>query len=109
LAGSSDILLLDEPFSALDYLTRIHLRQEVARILHERPRTVVLVTHDIEEAAQLADRVIVLGDRPAQVRYELSIETARPRGPTHPDVVRAVHNILTVLNVESDSGEYVSA
>jgi NitT/TauT family transport system ATP-binding protein len=109
LAGSSDILLLDEPFSALDYLTRIHLRQEVARILHERPRTVVLVTHDIEEAAQLADRVIVLGDRPAQVRYELSIETARPRGPTHPDVVRAVHDILTVLNVESDSGEYVSA
>ena len=52
LAGSSDILLLDEPFSALDYLTRIHLRQEIARILHERPRTVVLVTHDIEEAAQ---------------------------------------------------------
>ena len=109
LAGSSDILLLDEPFSALDYLTRIHLRQEVARILHERPRTVVLVTHDIEEAAQLADRVIVLGYRPAQVRYELSIKTARPRGPTHPDVVRAVHDILTVLNVESDSGEYVSA
>jgi NitT/TauT family transport system ATP-binding protein len=109
LAGSSDILLLDEPFSALDYLTRIHLRQEVARILHERPRTVVLVTHDIEEAAQLADRVIVLGDRPAQVRHELSIRAARPRGPTHPEVVRAVHNILTVLNVESDSGEYVSA
>jgi NitT/TauT family transport system ATP-binding protein len=109
LAGSSDILLLDEPFSGLDYLTRIHLRQEVARILHERPRTVVLVTHDIEEAAQLADRVIVLGDRPAQVRYELSIQTARPRGPTHPDVVKAVHEILTILNVESDSGEYVSA
>jgi NitT/TauT family transport system ATP-binding protein len=109
LAGSSDILLLDEPFSALDYLTRIHLRQEVSRILHERPRTVVLVTHDIEEAAQLADRVIVLGDRPAQIRYELSIKTARPRGPTHPDVVRAVHDILNVLNVESDSGEYVSA
>ncbi len=109
LAGSSDVLLLDEPFSALDYLTRIHLRQEVSRILHERPRTVVLVTHDIEEAAQLADRVIVLGDRPAQIRFELSIRTARPRGPTHPDVVRAVHDILTVLNVESDSGEYVSA
>jgi len=109
LAGASDILLLDEPFSALDYLTRIHLRQEVARILHERPRTVVLVTHDIEEAAQLADRVIVLGDRPAQIRYELTIKTARPRGPTHPDVVKAVHDILTVLNVESDSGEYVSA
>jgi NitT/TauT family transport system ATP-binding protein len=108
LAGSSDILLLDEPFSALDYLTRLHLRQEVARILEGRPRTVVLVTHDIEEAAQLADRIIVLGERPAQIRYELSIEAARPRGPTHPEVVRAVHQILTVLNVESDSGEYAA-
>jgi ABC-type nitrate/sulfonate/bicarbonate transport system ATPase subunit len=62
LAGSSDTLLLDEPFSSLDYLTRLRMRQEVARILRERPRTVVLVTHDIEEAAQLADRVIVQGN-----------------------------------------------
>ena len=106
LAGSSDILLLDEPFSALDYLTRLRMRQEVARILHERPRTVVLVTHDIEEAAQLADRVIVLGERPAQVRYELSLATPRPRDPTHPEVVKAVHQVLTKLNLESDTREY---
>lgn len=109
LAGSSDILLLDEPFSALDYLTRLRMRQEVARILRERPRTVVLVTHDIEEAAQLADRVIVLGDRPAQIRCELSIATPRPRDATHPEVVRAMHRILTELDVESDSGEYAIA
>lgn len=106
LAGSSDILLLDEPFSALDYLTRLRMRQEVARILHERPRTVVLVTHDIEEAAQLADRVIVLGERPAQVRYELSLATPRPRDPTHREVVKAVHQVLTKLNLESDTREY---
>lgn len=109
LAGSSDILLLDEPFSALDYLTRLRMRQEVARILHERPRTVVLVTHDIEEAAQLADRVIVLGERPAQIRYELSLATPRPRDPTHPEVVQAIHQVLLKLNVESDSGEYTTA
>ena len=109
LAGSSDILLLDEPFSSLDYLTRLRMRQEVARILQERHRTVVLVTHDIEEAAQLADRVIVLGERPAQVRYELSLATPRPRDPTHPEVVHAIRQILAELNVESVSGECKTA
>ncbi len=102
LAGDSDILLLDEPFSALDYLTRLRLRQELARLLDERPRTVALVTHDIEEAAQLADRVIVLSERPAQIRYELSIATPRPRDLTHPEVVRAMHRILTELGIEHD-------
>jgi NitT/TauT family transport system ATP-binding protein len=109
LAGSSDILLLDEPFSSLDYLTRLRMRQEVARILLERPRTVVLVTHDIEEAAQLADRVIVLGERPAQIRNELSLATPRPRNPTDPEVVEAIRRILTELDVETDSGEFTTA
>lgn len=102
LAGESDILLLDEPFSAVDYLTRLRLRQELARLLDERPRTVVLVTHDIEEAAQLADRVIVLTERPAQIRYELSITTPRPRDLTHREVVSAMHRILTELGIEHD-------
>ncbi len=102
LAGSSDILLLDEPFSSLDYLTRLRMRQEVARILQERPRTVVLVTHDIEEAAQLADRVIVLGERPAQVGYEMKLSTMRPRDPTQPEVVAAVGQILKQLNIEKE-------
>lgn len=102
LAGDSDILLLDEPFSAVDYLTRLRLRQELARLLDERPRTVVLVTHDIEEAVQLADRVIVLTERPAQIRYELSISTPRPRDLTHPEVVSAIHRILTELGIEHD-------
>ncbi|HEX9004956.1 MAG TPA: ABC transporter ATP-binding protein [Blastocatellia bacterium] len=102
LAGDSDILLLDEPFSALDYLTRLRLRQELARLLEERPRTVALVTHDIEEAAQLADRVIVLSERPARIQYELSIAVPRPRDLTHPEVVRAIHRILTELGIEQD-------
>src|SRR5450755_1021092 len=108
LAGSSDILLLDEPFSALDYLTRLRMRQELARILQARPRTVVLVTHDIEEAAQLADRVIVLSERPAQIRDQLNITAPRPRNPTQPEVVRAMYLILTELNIE-DAGDYAGA
>jgi NitT/TauT family transport system ATP-binding protein len=99
LAGETDLLLMDEPFSSLDYLTRLRLRGELARLLREQPRTVVLVTHDIEEAAQLADRVLVLSERPARVCDEVRIEAERPRDLTHPAVVQAVHRILTGLGL----------
>jgi len=103
LAGRSDILLLDEPFSALDYQTRLRLRRELARLLALRPRTVVFVTHDIEEAAQLADRVLVLSERPAQVKTELFLTTPRPRDLTDPSVVEAMGRIIHDLGLaESD-------
>jgi NitT/TauT family transport system ATP-binding protein len=100
LGGETPLLLMDEPFSSLDYLARLRMRWELARILREQPRTVVLVTHDIEEAAQLADRVLVLSERPARVRDEVVLEVPRPRDPTHPAVVSAVHRILTRLGLE---------
>lgn len=102
LGGETPLLLMDEPFSSLDYLARLKMRWELTRILREQPRTVVLVTHDIEEAAQLADRVLVLSERPARVRDEVVLGMSRPRDPTHPQVVSAVHRILTVLGLESD-------
>jgi NitT/TauT family transport system ATP-binding protein len=102
LAGDTDILLLDEPFSSLDYLTRLRLRRELARMLEELPRTVVLVTHDIEEAAQLADRILVLSDRPARICRELHVRLSRPREATHPEVVETVHYVLAELGLEQD-------
>jgi ABC-type nitrate/sulfonate/bicarbonate transport system ATPase subunit len=105
LAGTSDVLLMDEPFSALDYITRLRMRQELARLLHELPRTVVLVTHDIEEAAQLADRVIVLSGRPGRIRSERSLFVPRPRELTHPEVVEAIHGVLVELGLERRGGE----
>ena len=105
LAGETPLLLMDEPFSSLDYLSRIKMRRELARILREQPRTVVLVTHDIEEAAQLADRVLVLSERPARIRAEVVIGVPRPRDATHPQVVSAMHRIFTVLGLESDIEE----
>ncbi len=108
LAGETDLLLMDEPFSALDYLTRLRMRDELARALHERPRTVVLVTHDIEEAVQLADRVVVLSGRPAQIRCELPLSISRPRDVVHPEVVKAIRQILAELGLNRhnvDSGE----
>jgi len=102
LAGATDILLLDEPFSSLDYLTRLRLRRELARMLQELPRTVVLVTHDIEEAAQLADRILVLTERPARVSRELLLTIPRPRELTHPQVVETVHAILAEFGLAQD-------
>lgn len=100
LAGQSDVLLLDEPFSALDYQARLRLRRELARLLALRPRTVVFVTHDIEEAAQLADRVLILTERPARIRTELRLTTPRPRDLTQPDVVQAMERIIHDLGLD---------
>ncbi|MBX3254291.1 MAG: ABC transporter ATP-binding protein [Chitinophagaceae bacterium] len=99
LAGRSDILLMDEPFSALDYQTRLRMRLELVRILKQRPRTVVFVTHDIEEAAQLADRVLVLSNRPATICRELVIGTARPRDLTSGTVIETMKEILQALGL----------
>ncbi len=100
LAGDSDILLMDEPFSALDYQGRLRMRWELVRLLEKRPHTVVFVTHDIEEAAQLADRVLVLSNRPATISRELHIEALRPRDLTDPAVIGAMKEILKELGLQ---------
>jgi ABC-type nitrate/sulfonate/bicarbonate transport system ATPase subunit len=105
LAGDTDVLLLDEPFSSLDYLTRLRLRGELARMLAELPRTVVLVTHDIEEAAQLADRIVVLSDRPAVIARQLTMTLPRPRDPLHAEVVEAEQLILAELGLGRGAAE----
>ncbi len=69
LAMGPDILLLDEPFSALDYQTRLNVTQDVAGIIRREHKTALLITHDISEAISLADRVIVLTGRPARVAH----------------------------------------
>jgi NitT/TauT family transport system ATP-binding protein len=109
LVGDTDILLLDEPFSSLDYLTRLRMRNELARMLDQLPRTVVLVTHDIEESAQLADRIIVLSERPARICCEFPLNLERPREPTHPRVVDTVHKILAEMGLEHKASAALSA
>jgi NitT/TauT family transport system ATP-binding protein len=70
LVTEPDILLLDEPFSALDYQTRLALADEVGVILRRESKTVILVTHDISEAITMTDRVIVMSRRPGRIRAE---------------------------------------
>jgi len=83
LATDPDILLLDEPFSALDYQTKLLLERDVLRIIRANRKTALLVTHDIEEAVSMSDRVIVLSGRPAQVKnvYAIGLTVSGERTP----------------------------
>jgi ABC-type nitrate/sulfonate/bicarbonate transport system ATPase subunit len=79
LAVQPDVLYLDEPFGALDSITRLQMRQELLRIWEAERRTILFVTHDIEEALQLADRIVVLSARPGRIRRIVDVDLPRPR------------------------------
>ncbi|HET7753438.1 MAG TPA: ABC transporter ATP-binding protein [Anaeromyxobacteraceae bacterium] len=82
LAARPRVLLLDEPFGALDAFTRIQMQQEVLRIWEAERTTLVLVTHDVDEAVFLGDRVIVMGQRPGSIRSTFDVDLPRPRDRT---------------------------
>jgi NitT/TauT family transport system ATP-binding protein len=79
LAVDPDMLYLDEPFGALDSITRLEMRRELLRIWQAERKTILFVTHDIEESVQLADRVVVLSARPARIRRIVEIDLPHPR------------------------------
>ena len=84
LAVNPDILYLDEPFGALDSVTRTIMRRELLRIWQTERRTILFVTHDIDEAVQLADRVVILSSRPAKIEDVLTIDVPHPRNISSP-------------------------
>jgi sulfonate transport system ATP-binding protein len=88
LVNRPDVLLLDEPFGALDALTRIQMQQEILRIWNKEQTTMILVTHDIDEAIYLGDRVIVMSARPGRIIKEVRIELGRPRDRSSYDFVQ---------------------
>jgi ABC-type nitrate/sulfonate/bicarbonate transport system ATPase subunit len=102
VAQGRGVLLLDEPFGALDALTRTDLQLWLEQIWERERWTVVLITHDVREAVLLSDRVYVLGPRPATVRLELEIPLPRPRTLetlADPQVAVLEHQLLTALDV----------
>jgi ABC-type nitrate/sulfonate/bicarbonate transport system ATPase subunit len=97
LLAGAPVLCLDEPFAALDAISRADMQAWLAGALAREPRTVLLVTHDVEEAVVLADRVVVLSPRPGRVVAELAVPSPRPRDPTDPEVVALRAQALEAL------------
>jgi NitT/TauT family transport system ATP-binding protein len=97
LLSGKPVLCLDEPFGALDALTRADCQAWLESALLREPRTAILVTHDVEEAVVLADRVIVLGPRPGRLLAELHVDLPRPRSRTDATVVALRERALGAL------------
>jgi ABC-type nitrate/sulfonate/bicarbonate transport system ATPase subunit len=97
LLSGKGLLCLDEPFGALDAITRAEMQEWLAGALEREPRTVVIVTHDVEEAVVLADRVAVLSPRPGRVVAELDVELERPRRRTDAQVTALREQAMRAL------------
>jgi NitT/TauT family transport system ATP-binding protein len=104
LLSGKPLLCLDEPFGALDAITRMQMQAWLEDTLAQAPRTVILVTHDVDEAIALADRVAVLSPRPGRVVDELELDLPRPRERTAPAVLAARERVLLALGIGSARG-----
>ncbi len=100
LTMDSKILLMDEPFSALDKQTSNQLREELQRIWMETKRTILFITHSVEEAVYLADRVVILSAETGRIANIIPIELERPREVYQPDFVEYRHQILNLVREE---------
>jgi sulfonate transport system ATP-binding protein len=103
LVNRPDILLLDEPFGALDAMTRAHLQQELHRIWQAEGITMILVTHDVEEAVYLGNKVVVMEPRPGRIRRTIPVPLAHPRDRTSHDFTAVKETVLR------EFGEHSSA
>jgi NitT/TauT family transport system ATP-binding protein len=105
LASSPDIIYMDEPFGALDFITRMKMRADLVRIWREEKKTILFVTHDIEEAVQLADTVLVMSKRPATVSLRQPIDLPRPRDLDSPGYLEARDHIFREMGMSLKVGE----
>jgi NitT/TauT family transport system ATP-binding protein len=97
LAPDPAVLLIDEPFSALDTVVRLELYEELQRIHQETKKTIIFVTHEMQEAACLGDRVMVFSGSPGSVTHELRIDLPRPRTYTDPQVQAYAQDLIAHL------------
>lgn len=108
LAANPDIIYMDEPFGALDFLTRMKMRADLTRIWQTERKTILFVTHDIEEAVQLADRIFVFTKRPATLQKILNVDLPRPRDLDSPSYLRKRDEIFRLMGMSSRIGEAVA-
>ncbi|WP_181350699.1 ABC transporter ATP-binding protein [Thalassobacillus sp. CUG 92003] len=100
LAMDPKVLLMDEPFGALDEQTRHILHEELMKIWEETKKTIVFVTHSIQEAIKLSDRVVVMGTRPGRIIADFDIDIPRPRQRSDERVIEIEERIMSLLEVE---------
>jgi len=101
LLAGKPVLALDEPFASLDAITRAEMQAWLAHVLETEGRTVVLVTHDVEEAVVLGDRVVVMSARPGRILAEVAVELPRPRSRTDPRLVELRAQAMAALGVDA--------
>jgi len=99
LAVKPDIILMDEPLGALDSLTRMQMRSEILRIWQEEKMTILFVTHDIDEALQLSDRIVVMSPRPGRIAEIVEVRQQHPRVIGSEEYVRVKHRLYELLGV----------
>lgn len=105
LAANPDIIYMDEPFGALDFLTRLKMRADLVRIWQQERKTILFVTHDIEEAVQLADRVVVMSRRPATIQTIVPVALPRPRDLDSPGYLATRDHIFAAMGMSLKVGE----
>ena len=105
LAANPDIIYMDEPFGALDFITRIKMRSDLIRIWQAEKKTILFVTHDIEEAVQLSDRVLIMSRRPATIQEDVRIDLPRPRDLDSPGYLEKRDHIFRAMGMSLRVGE----
>lgn len=107
LAVDPDILFMDEPFGALDALTRIKMQDEITQLWEQKKKTIVFVTHDIEEAIFLADRIVIMSPNPGRIKSMIPVQMGRKRDRRHPDFLRIRDRVFGEFELEEkDRTEY---
>jgi len=109
LAANPNIIYMDEPFGALDFLTRLKMRADLIRIWQSEKKTILFVTHDIEEAVQLADRVLVMSARPATIQEVVDVDLSRPRHLDSSGYLEKRDRIFRVMGMSLRVGETAAA
>lgn len=105
LVGHPKVLLLDEPLGALDAFTRMNMQDEILRIWKEHQMTMIMVTHDVDEAVYLSDQVVVMSARPAKIEKIIDIDLPRPRLRDQDEFLIYRNQILTILNFAGHATE----
>jgi NitT/TauT family transport system ATP-binding protein len=102
LAYNPDVVLLDEPFGALDVQTKNYMIKDLHSLWQEANKTILMVTHSVQEAVLMADRVVVFGNRPSGIVHEERIDLPHPREVSQPQMAEHIRNVTSALSAEVD-------